>query len=221
VSDQSKDPHQTIPEIESVGDYSTTEGQGPESNTHLSLPARLEALLFVATSPVSLNELAEAMQVSQREVRQALEALELSCQTRGIKLQRHRARVQLTTSPEVSMDVERFLNLESSQKLTRASLEALSIIAYQQPVTRPEIDAIRGVNSDSVLKTLLRLGLIEETGRTDSPGRPILYGSTPEFLQHFGLGSLKDLPPLNLPFDDEAGQGDPEKKTPDMDELEP
>jgi segregation and condensation protein B len=157
--------------------------------------------LFVATSPVGLNELAEAMNVSPREVQQALDGLERSYENRGIKIQRHRSRVQLTTSPDVSEDVERFLQLESSQKLTRASLETLSIIAYQQPVTRPEIDAIRGVNSDSVLKTLLRLGLIEETGRSDSPGRPILYASTPEFLQHFGLRSLRDLPPLNLPLE--------------------
>jgi segregation and condensation protein B len=141
-----------------------------------------------------------------------LDQLEKSFQSRGIRIQRHRSKVQLTTSPDVSDDVERFLQLESSQKLTRASLEALSIIAYQQPVTRPEIDAIRGVNSDSVLKTLLRLGLIEETGRSDSPGRPILYASTSEFLQHFGLSSLRDLPPLNLPFqsEDEAESEDEE-----------
>ncbi|MGD8603619.1 MAG: SMC-Scp complex subunit ScpB [Anaerolineales bacterium] len=178
-----------------MGDYSTSD------QSKLSDRARLEALLFVATSPVGLNELAEAMNVSPREVQQALDGLERSYENRGIKIQRHRSRVQLTTSPDVSEDVERFLQLESSQKLTRASLETLSIIAYQQPVTRPEIDAIRGVNSDSVLKTLLRLGLIEETGRSDSPGRPILYASTPEFLQHFGLRSLRDLPPLNLPLE--------------------
>lgn len=206
MSDQSNNPQQTIPDVESVGDYSTTGDQRPEGESPVSLPARLEALLFVATSPVSMSELAEAMEVSQREVQQALEILEGNYQSRGIRIQRHRAKVQLTTSPDVSKDVERFLNLESSQKLTRASLEALSIIAYQQPVTRPEIDSIRGVNSDSVLKTLLRLGLIEETGRSDSPGRPILYGSTPEFLQHFGLSSLMDLPPLNLPYDDELSQ---------------
>lgn len=187
-----------------MGDYSTTEDRGPETESKLSDRARLEALLFVATSPVGLNELAEALQISQREVRQALESLERTYKTRGIRLQRHRSKIQLTTSPEVSEEVERFLNLESSQKLTRASLEALSIIAYQQPVTRPEIDAIRGVNSDSVLKTLLRLGLIEETGRSNSPGRPILYGSTPEFLQHFGLSSLEELPPLNLPPEGDA-----------------
>lgn len=196
-----------------MGDYSTSE------KSKLSNRARLEALLFVATSPVGMNELAEAMQISPREVQQALEQLETSYQSRGLRIQHHRSKVQLTTSPDVSDEVERFLQLESSQKLTRASLEALSIIAYQQPVTRPEIDAIRGVNSDSVLKTLLRLGLIEETGRSDSPGRPILYASTSEFLQHFGLNTLSDLPPLNLPSESDLGEA--ESQLTAVDEEEP
>jgi segregation and condensation protein B len=202
-----------------VGDYSTTSDQEPGADFQLSLRARLEALLFVATSPVGINELAEAMEISPREVRQALAVLEKKYKTGGIRLQRHRSKIQLTTSPEVSEDVERFLKLESSQKLTRASLEALSIIAYQQPVTRPEIDSIRGVNSDSVLKTLLRLGLIEETGRSDSPGRPILYGTTSEFLQHFGLSSLKDMPPLNLPPEGGSDDGDVEQRVSQEEEL--
>jgi len=79
-----------------------------------------------------------------------------------------------------------------------AALEALAIIAYQQPVTRPQVDAIRGVNSDGVMKNLLHKGLIQEVGRAEGPGRPILYSTTPEFLGHFGLGSLEELPPLNL-----------------------
>ena len=92
--------------------------------------------------------------------------------------------------------MERLLGLESFQRLTPAALEALSIVAYQQPITRPQIDAIRGVNSDSVIKGLLSKGLLEELGRSDGVGHPILYGTTPEFLQHFGLSSLKELPPL-------------------------
>ena len=91
---------------------------------------------------------------------------------------------------------ERFLDLEATTRLSRAALETLAIIAYQQPATRPEIDAIRGVNSDGVMKNLLSKGLIEEIGRTEGPGRPILYVTTPDFLQHFGLRSLDDLPPL-------------------------
>ena len=80
----------------------------------------------------------------------------------------------------------------------RAALETLAIIAYQQPVTRPSVDSVRGVNSDGVIKSLLSKGLLQEVGRSEGPGRPILYGTTPEFLQHFGLNSLTELPPLDL-----------------------
>jgi segregation and condensation protein B len=83
--------------------------------------------------------------------------------------------------------------------LSRAALETLAIIAYQQPVTRPQIEAVRGVNSDSVIKNLLSKGLVEESGRAEGPGRPVLYSTTTEFMQHFGLASLGDLPPLSLP----------------------
>ena len=84
-------------------------------------------------------------------------------------------------------------------RLSRAALEALAIVAYQQPVTRPGVDAVRGVNSDGVIKSLLSKGLLQEAGRAEGPGRPILYGTTPQFLQHFGLNSLSELPLLNLP----------------------
>ena len=106
-------------------------------------------------------------------------------------------RVQLTTAPEHADLVERFLGLEATTHLSRAALETLAIIAFQQPVTRPQIESIRGVNSDSMLKGLLSKGLIAETGRTDGPGRPILYSTTPEFLQHFGLASIRELPALD------------------------
>ena len=89
-----------------------------------------------------------------------------------------------------------FLGLERSSRLSRAALETLAIIAYKEPVTRPQIDSIRGVNSDGVIKNLLNKGLIQEVGRADAPGRPILYSVTSDFLQHFGLNSLEDLPPL-------------------------
>ena len=93
-------------------------------------------------------------------------------------------------------EIERFLGLEASTKLTHAALEVLSIVLYLQPVTRPRIDSIRGVSSDGVIRTLLRKGLIEETGRAVSPGRPILYCTSNELLQHFGIESLDDLPQI-------------------------
>ena len=105
---------------------------------------------------------------------------------------------QLVTGAEYAKAVEDFLGLEVISRLTQAALEALAIIAYKEPATRPEIDSIRGVNSDGVVKSLLAKGLIEELGRSDAPGRPIMYGVTPDFLQHFGLESLEQLPQIDL-----------------------
>ncbi len=116
----------------------------------------------------------------------------------GLRLQRHLGRIQLTSAPQAAEVIERFLGLESTSRLTRAALEALAIIAYQQPATRPQVDAIRGVNSDGVLKNLLSKGLVQEVGRAEAPGRPILYGTTPEFLQYFGLNALDEMPVLQL-----------------------
>jgi segregation and condensation protein B len=95
--------------------------------------------------------------------------------------------------------VERFLGLEATSRLSRAALETLAIVAYQQPVTRPYIEGVRGISSDSVMRSLLSKGLVQEVGRAVGPGRPILYGTAPDFLQHFGLNSLTELPPPNLP----------------------
>jgi segregation and condensation protein B len=95
--------------------------------------------------------------------------------------------------------IDRFLGLEATSRLSRAALETLAIAAYQQPVTRPQIEAVRGVSSDGVMKSLLSKGLIQEVGRAEGVGRPILYGTTVDFLQHFGLNSLTELPPLKLP----------------------
>jgi segregation and condensation protein B len=144
-------------------------------------------------------------------VTKALENLASEYQERGLRLQFHQSEVQLTTAPELATDIERFLRLERVTRLTRAALEVLAIIAYQQPVTRPQIDSIRGVNSDSVLRTLLRYGMIEDVGRSDGPGRPILYKTTAEFLQHFGLTTLLELPQI------EAGSvSDPDGSLPNV-----
>ena len=165
---------------------------------------RLEAMLFVAAEPVAPAQLAAALETTATEVEQGLRALEESLQARGLRVQRHAGRVQLTTAPEFAALIERFLGLEATTRLSRAALETLSIIAYQQPATRPQVDAIRGVNSDGMMKSLLSKGLIQETGRADGPGRPILYSTTPEFLQHFGINSVRDLPPLELSTEGEG-----------------
>lgn len=171
------------------------------------LSARLEALLFVASAPVPLMQLAETLQTNVEEVEQGLACLEqVYSQNRGLSIQWHGGRVQLTTAPAYGLLVERFLGFEATVRLSRAALETLAIIAYRQPITRPGIDAIRGVNSDGVLKSLLSKGLVVEVGRTEGPGRPILYGSSPEFLQHFGLSSLDQLPPFERPAEEEIPQ---------------
>lgn len=162
----------------------------------LSLSAYLESLLFVASGPVSAARLAKALGTSPAVVASLLHELEREYAGRGLRLQRSNGAVQLTTAPESSAVIERFLGLELTTRLSQAALEVLAITAFMQPVTRPQVDQIRGVNSDSSLRTLLSLGLIEEVGRQETPGRPILYGTTPEFLQHFGLISLDELPPL-------------------------
>jgi segregation and condensation protein B len=167
--------------------------------TELSLAAKIEAMLFVSAEPVPVAQLSQALDVTASVVERGLKELEEILSTRGLRLQRNAGRVQLTTSPELAELVELFLGLEATTHLSRAALETLAIIAYQQPCTRPQVDSIRGVNSDGMMKSLLSKGLVQESGRTDGPGRPILYATTPEFLQHFGLGSITELPPLAAP----------------------
>ena len=169
---------------------------GENSDTELSLSIKLEALLFVAAEPVAPAQLAVVLDVAPSVIERGLNELDASLATRGLRLQRHAGRVQLTTAPQLAELIERFLGLEATTHLSRAALETLAIIAYQQPVTRPQIDSIRGVNTDSMMKSLLNKGLILESGRADGPGRPILYSTTPEFLQHFGLNSILEMPPL-------------------------
>jgi segregation and condensation protein B len=176
----------------------------------LSLAANLEALLFAAPGPVTPAQLAAALETGVQEVEQGLVELEAACRSRGVRLQKHSGKVQLTTAPETAYSVEKLLGLEASSRLSRAALETLAIVAYQQPVTRPEIDAVRGVNSDGVVKSLLYKGLLQEMGRSTRPGRPILYSTTSDFLSHFGLASIEELPPLATIGTPEQPAGDEE-----------
>ena len=194
--------------------YHSMSDAHPTELLALSLEARIEALLFVAPGAVTPAQLAAALEVLLVDVEQGLanlrERYESHPAESGLRLQRHLGRVQLTSTPQAATDIERFLGLDNTSRLTRAALEALAIIVYQQPVTRPHIDAIRGVNSDGVLKTLLSKGLVQEVGRAEAPGRPILYGTTPEFLQYFGLNTLDDMPPLQLESDQSENQSSDE-----------
>jgi segregation and condensation protein B len=162
----------------------------------LTAEALLEALIFASPQPVSVEDLASATDLSVDEVEAALMRLEAESAHRGLRLQRSRGSLQFVSAPEAAAAIEKLLGLDVTLRLTQASMETLAIVAYAQPVTRPQIEAIRGVSSDSTLRTLLTAGLIEELGRADSLGRPILYGTTFEFLQQFGLQRPEDLPPL-------------------------
>jgi segregation and condensation protein B len=170
--------------------YSMSNEPLSESSSDLII-ARIEALLFVAAGPTSPSQISQSLDIPLRVIENHIAIIEqrlaTESQPHGLRLQRHHGRVQLTTSPDFASDVERFLGLEISSKLSRAAL-----------VTRPEIDAVRGVSSDGVLKNLLSKGLVQEIGRAERPGRPILFTTTSDFLQHFGLNSLEELPQLSL-----------------------
>lgn len=158
----------------------------------------LEAVLFAAAAPVAYTRLSETLGLKVGVIHEMCQTLSNEYERRcaGIRMQFLDGQVQLTTAPEVSSAVEAFLGLEATQKLSRAALETLTIVAYRQPVSRPMIDSIRGVNSEYILRGLQTRGLIEEVGRAETTGRPILYGTTQDFLLYFGLSSLKDLPPF-------------------------
>jgi segregation and condensation protein B len=171
-------------------------GEGEISEAEL--PRLIESLLFVASSPTPVAQLAQVFRVGEPTIEAALATLGVSCvsERRGLTLQRKGNHIQLTTVPEAGPHIERFLGLDLTTKLSQAALESLALIAYRQPITRAQIEAIRGVNCDGVLRTLLARGLVEPVGRLEQVGRPFLYGTTFQFLQYFGLESLQQLPSL-------------------------
>jgi len=159
----------------------------------------LESILFVADEPVTVAQLADTLQVKPSVVRKAARSLAQDYAARGLQVQYHGEKVQMVTAPEMAPFVERFLGLQHSGTLSAAALETLAIVAYQQPMTRAEIETVRGVNCQGVLKNLMARGLIEAVDRLDTAGRPIVYATTFEFLQYFGLASLAELPKLEEP----------------------
>ena len=175
---------------------------GNSDSERFTLAAIVESLLFVADAPVSVGQLAGAAECEVPAVEAALNSLGEDCVNRGVRLQRKGNRVQLVSAPQAAPYIERFLGLSLSGKLSAAALETLGIIAYKQPITRPQIDAIRGVSSDGVLRTLLGKGLIEEVGRLETVGHPVLFGTTFEVLQYFGLDSVDGLPLLDIQEDE-------------------
>ncbi len=159
------------------------------------IEALIEALLLAAPQATTVEELARGAELELAQVERALAAIEQRDE-RGWVVQRHRDTVQLATAPRFASQVRRFLNLDRETRLSAAALETLAVVAYQQPVTRVEIEAVRGVDCASVLATLHDRNLVNQLGRLDTVGHPIQYGTTPAFLRHFGFRSLADMPPL-------------------------
>ena len=158
----------------------------------------LEAVLFLADEPMTSTSLAQIIQRPRAEVEGILAGLAESYDRRGSGLivRRVAGGWRLFTHPDVAAYVERFVLSSRHSRLTKAALEVLAIVAYKQPVTRHQVSSIRGVNSEGVIRALVDRGLVREVGRDEGPGRAVLHGTTPEFLERLGVASLADLPPI-------------------------
>ena len=169
------------------------------SETPLIMSA-IESLLFVSGEPLTVRDISQNLELPEKRVREVINFMieEYMDKKRGIKLIAIEDSFQLVTKPENSEFVQRLLKKNKRQSLSQASLESLSIIAYKQPITRIDIDEIRGVKSESAIQRLVERELIKEVGRLEVPGRPILYGTTDEFLRQFNLQGLDELPSLDL-----------------------
>jgi len=160
----------------------------------------LEGLIFVSSQPIALKRLQEVIQDADHQtLRRLVEALNGEYQESGraFRIQEVAGGYQLVTLPEIAPWVKRLLQMPRESTLSKAALEALAIIAYRQPITKADIEVVRGVDAAATLETLLERQFIRVVGRKDSPGRPLLYGTTQEFLRHFGLKGLEALPPMS------------------------
>ncbi len=164
------------------------------------MEAVIEGLLFAAGDPVSLEKLAEILELDKKTTRLILSNMTVSMQNskRGILLREIDGSYQLSSRPEHYEFIRKLVEPRQKQALSQAAFETLSIVAYNQPVTRARIETIRGVNSDSAITRLIDRNLIKDAGRMDTPGKPILYETTEEFLRSFGFRSVKDLPVIEM-----------------------
>ena len=191
------------------------------SGTGAAIDTRaLEAVLFVSDEPLTPAVLSQALEVDRRTVDDLCTQLQTELESRGsgLVLRNVAGGWRLFTDPETQPVVERFVLSSRQARMTKAALETLAIVAYKQPVTRHQVSAIRGVNADGVLRALVDRGLIEEAGRDEGPGRPLLYATTPIFLERLGLASLAALPSLAPLLDASAGGADAVDRAADPDE---
>jgi segregation and condensation protein B len=170
----------------------------PDEQMLVEIATAIESVLFVSGRPLERAELRKLLDIDEEILTQSLQTLEheLESHRRGIRLQCLGEQVQLVTAPENARYIAALLGLPMSAKLTSAAMETLAVISYRQPVTRSQIEATRGVNSDRALVSLIQHGLVAEVGRAQTVGRPTLFGTTPEFLQQFGLTKLEQLPQI-------------------------
>ena len=171
------------------------------------IKSAIESMLFVSGEPLPLREISNNLELKEKNVVEILQEMttEYEDKSRGIRLISLDEAYQLVTKSENSEFVQKLLKKNKKHSLSQASIESLAIIAYKQPITRIDIDEIRGVKSESAITRLVERGLIKDVGRLEVPGRPILYGTTDEFLRQFGLKTIKELPSLDL-YGDEGVQ---------------
>lgn len=184
--------------------------QSPSSNAGTGMDPRpferaVEALVFAADDPIGATRMAEIfgevtglVQPSDEEVEQAVDRLNdrFASENRPVRIERWGGGFRMASTPEVAPFVKAMFRRDQQRRLSRSLLETLAILAYRQPATKPEVDFVRGVESDYAIRRLLELGLVDVIGRSESIGRPLLYGTTPRFLDLFGLNNLSDLPNL-------------------------
>lgn len=185
----------------------------------IALVTAAESLLFVAGRPLGYTELRKLLDVNDTRLARVLEMLseQLESQGRGIRVQRLETQVQLVTAPENARYIAALLGLPMTAKLTTAAMETLAVVSYRQPMTRAQIEAVRGVNSDRALASLIQHGLVAEVGRAQTVGRPALFATTADFLQQFGLTTLSELPHVQQP--DSNSQNGQHAETEQLEQL--
>ncbi len=161
------------------------------------IKSAIEAILFACGEPVDISRISDVLQLNEQDVRAAISQLQTEYNgKRGISVLILENSVQMTSDPEFAPEIRAILDLRKSLPLSQASLEVLSVVAYNEPVTKAFIEGVRGVDCTAVLSSLMTKNLIEERGRLELPGRPLLYGTTPAFLRCMNITSLDDLPPV-------------------------
>ena len=185
-------------------------GQDGREMEQAEVRRALEAILFLADEPIGASTLAQILERGRREIEDTLVQMQGRYGERlsGIVLRNVGGGWRLMTHPEAAPYVQQFVLSSRHTRLTRASLETLAVVAYKQPVTRHQVSSIRGVDSDGVLRALVDRGLIQEVGRDEGPGRPVLFGTTVEFLERLGMPSLADLPSLDPLLADAGAAGE-------------